>query len=90
MEHVGHVGGDVLPQFAVHHDEEDTLEKLELIEEKDENSWEETDQLVAVVGTEFTPMIGIERPEISKRGITENLNTKFILPSSVPAPAQLD
>ena len=48
VHHVGHVGGDALPQLAVHHDEEDALEELELIEEEDEYSWQKADQVVTV------------------------------------------
>ena len=43
MDHIGHVGGDPLPQLAVHHDEEDALEELELIKQEDEDSWQEAD-----------------------------------------------
>ena len=46
MHQVVHVGGDALPQLAFHHDEEDALEKLELIKEEDENSWQKADQVV--------------------------------------------
>ena len=48
VHQVVHVGGDALPQLAVHHDEEDALEELELIEEEDEYSWQKADQVVTV------------------------------------------